>query len=198
VLYYKPSYPNHSACIIDVTYAHADDVQHQRIVENRIGGCYWKDRNRQLLWRTKVLRKTILSVSVVALLATQAEAAVLQLQGIASVDNGGGFVKATNNMQLNPGDRVRVNSGFAYVVYDNGYQSKVGGGQMAVVVSDAPGPFSAGAPETPAGYWGAAFVVATGIGAGAAIAATGTGIGTVAEVVTGIGPAPAAPRSVSP
>ena len=87
-----------------------------------------------------MFRKAILSASVVALLATQAEAAVLQLQGIASVDNGGGFVPATNNMQVNPGDRVRVNSGFAYVVYDNGYQSKVGGGQMAVVVSDAPRP----------------------------------------------------------
>jgi hypothetical protein len=73
---------------------------------------------------------------------------------------------------LNPGDRVRVNSGFAYVVYDNGYQSKVGGGQMAVVVPDAPRPVWAGAPETPADYWGAAFVVATGIGVGVAIAAT--------------------------
>ena len=87
-----------------------------------------------------MFRKAILSASVVALFATQAEAAVLQLQGIASVDNGGGFVPATNNMQVNPGDRVRVNSGFAYVVYDNGYQSKVGGGQMAVVVPDAPRP----------------------------------------------------------
>ena len=119
-----------------------------------------------------MFRKAILSASVVALFATQAEAAVLQLQGIASVDNGGGFVPATNNMQVNPGDRVRVNSGFAYVVYDNGYQSKVVGGQMAVVVPDAPRPVLAGAPEAPADYWGAAFVVATGIGVGVAIAAT--------------------------
>ncbi len=137
-------------------------------------------------------RRLILSGAVTALLAAQAEAAVLQLQGIASVDNGGGFVQATNNMQLNPGDRVRVNSGFAYVVYDNGYQSKVGGGQMAVVVPDAPRPFSAGAPETPADYWGAAFVVATGIGVGSAIAATTTGTGN------GIGATPAPPTSVSP
>ncbi len=145
-----------------------------------------------------MFRKTILSASVVALFATQAEAAVLQLQGIASVDNGGGFVPATNNMQLNPGDRVRVNSGFAYVVYDNGYQSKVGGGQMAVVVPDAPRPFSAGAPETPADYWGAAFVVATGIGVGAAIAATTTGTGTSTGTGNGIGTTPAPPTSFSP
>ncbi len=145
-----------------------------------------------------MLRKAILSASVVALFATQAEAAVLQLQGIASVDNGGGFVPATNNMQVNPGDRVRVNSGFAYVVYDNGYQSKVGGGQMAVVVSDAPRPVLAGAPETPADYWGAAFVVATGIGVGVAIAATTTETGATTGIVTGIGATLGSPTSVSP
>lgn len=128
-------------------------------------------------------RKLILGVAVLALVTAQSNAAVLQLQGVASVDNGGGFIPATNNMQLNPGDRVRVNSGCALVVYDSGYSSKVCGGSMAMVVAETPPPVATGGPrETGVAYvppqvigeeWLAGAVIATGIGVGAAIAASG-------------------------
>src|SRR5258708_7676614 len=127
-----------------------------------------------------MFRKLVLSVSMITLIATQAQAAVLQLQGLASVDNGGGFVPATNNMQLNPGDRIRAKEGCALIVYHTGYQSKVCNGQMAVVVSDVPQPVTTGSlKDTPAyvaqepfdSRWiGAGLLV--GIGVGTAIAVT--------------------------
>ena len=117
---------------------------------------------------------------MVTLIATQVQAAVLQLQGLASVDNGGGFMPATNNMQLNPGDRIRAKEGCALIVYHSGYQSKVCDGQMAVVVSDVPQPVTTGSlKDTPAyvaeepfdSRWiGAGLLV--GIGVGTAIAVT--------------------------
>ena len=65
---------------------------------------------------------------------------MLQLDGVASVDSGRGFAPATNNMQLDPGDRVRAAHGCALIVYQTGYQSKVCNGQMSVVLADAPSP----------------------------------------------------------
>ena len=47
-----------------------------------------------------MLRKLIIGASVLALLGGQAQAATLQLQGLAAVDNGQGFLPAVNNMQL--------------------------------------------------------------------------------------------------
>ncbi len=127
-----------------------------------------------------MFRKLVLGVSMVTLIATQVQAAVLQLQGLASVDNGGGFMPATNNMQLNPGDRIRAKEGCALIVYHTGYQSKVCNGQMAVVVSDVPQPVTTGSlKDTPAyvaeepfdSRWiGAGLLV--GIGVGTAIAVT--------------------------
>ena len=77
-------------------------------------------------------------VSIFALLSTQVEAAVLRVEGVASVDGGSGFVPAVNNMQLKPGDRVRAKKGCVLVVYDGGNLSKLCDGQMAVVVSEVP------------------------------------------------------------
>jgi hypothetical protein len=91
-----------------------------------------------------MFRKLVLSVSMITLIATQAQAAILQLQGHAFVDNGAGFRPATNYMQLNPGDRIHAEEGCALIVYHNGYQSKVCNGQMAVVVSDVPQPATTG------------------------------------------------------
>ncbi len=83
-------------------------------------------------------RSLVLIVSIFALLSTQVEAAVLRVEGVASVDGGSGFVPAVNNMQLKPGDRVRAKKGCVLVVYDSGHLSKLCDGQMAVVVSDVP------------------------------------------------------------
>jgi hypothetical protein len=120
-------------------------------------------------------RKLILSISVLALIAGQAEAAVLQLDGAASVDRGSGFAPASNNTQLRPGDRVRVTDGCARVVYDNGYLSKLCQGQMIVVAYDPPAPQSysgslkdAAEPCCEPNYWGLAAVLAV---AGGGIAA---------------------------
>ncbi len=129
-------------------------------------------------------RKLILCASVLALLATQAGAAVLQLQGIASVDHGGGFAPAVNNMNLNPGDRIRADSGCANVVYDNGYRSKVCGGQMALVMYNPPQPLMAGSLKDPPVYVAPVaqndlltpgLVVLGGAGIGIAIALSTTG-----------------------
>ncbi len=87
-----------------------------------------------------MFRKLGVSASILALLVVQADAAVLQLDGLASVDFGRGFVAATNNMQLNPGDRVRAANGCALIVYNTGSQSKLCNGEMAVVVSEPPSP----------------------------------------------------------
>jgi hypothetical protein len=125
-------------------------------------------------------RKLILSISVLALLTAQAEAAILQLDGaasVASVDRGSGFNPATNNMQLKPGDRIHVTVGCANVVYDNGYLSKLCRGQMTMVAYDPPAPhaYSGSLKDTPAccetDYWALAFTLAViggGIGAGVA------------------------------
>lgn len=134
-----------------------------------------------------MLRRAILGVSVLALLTAPVEAAILQLEGAASVDTGNGFVPATNNMQLNPGDRVRVSGGCVRVVYNSGNLSKLCNGQMGVVVSELPqqqqeqsapacslkdGTCVAPVPQND--LLGAAFIVAAGIGIGTAIAATQT------------------------
>ncbi len=95
----------------------------------------------------RMFRQSVLAASIFALLTVQAEGAVLQLEGMASVNSGRGFTLATNNMQLNPGDRVRAAQGCALIVYQTGYQSKVCNGQMAVVVAEPPSPAIAGSPK---------------------------------------------------
>jgi hypothetical protein len=125
-------------------------------------------------------RKLILSVSVLALLTAQAAAAVLQLDGVASVDRGSGFNPATNYMQLKPGDRIRVTNGCAKVIYDNGYLSKLCRGQMTVVAYDPPPPqqaYSGSLKDTPAccepDYWGLAATLAViGVGIGVGVSNT--------------------------
>ncbi len=103
-----------------------------------------------------MVRNWVLSASMIALLATQTQAAIVQLEGLAFVDKGRGFAPATNHMQLNPGDRIRAGDGCALIVYHTGYEAKVCNGQMAVVLSDPPSPVVAGslrdeAMDAPAG-----------------------------------------------
>jgi hypothetical protein len=90
-----------------------------------------------------MLRKTVLGGTALLLLCGQAQSAVLQVEGLASVDAGKGFTPATNNMQVNPGDRIRAGKGCTLVVYHTGYESKICDGRMAVVVADPPAPVEA-------------------------------------------------------
>ncbi|MGA7326101.1 MAG: hypothetical protein WBX25_16855 [Rhodomicrobium sp.] len=127
-----------------------------------------------------MVRKVIASLTMLALLGTQAEAAFLQLQGAASVDNGSGFIPAVGNMLVKPGDRIRVTAGCAQVIYDNGYLNKICKGQLAVVFSDPPQPAPGGGSlkdtpvYEPAGtgddWLTAGGIVLGGIGIGTAIA----------------------------
>jgi hypothetical protein len=85
-----------------------------------------------------MLRQFALVWIVLLFASGQAQSAVLQVEGLASVDAGRGFTPATSNMQVNPGDRVRAGKGCALIVYHTGYESKICNGQMAVVVADPP------------------------------------------------------------
>ncbi len=99
-----------------------------------------------------MVRNWVLIASMIALLTTQTQAAIVQLEGSAFVDKGQGFARATNNMQLNPGDRIRAGDGCALIVYRTGYQAKVCDGQMAVVLSEPPSPVGAGSLNGEAMY----------------------------------------------
>ena len=83
---------------------------------------------------------SILRASVLMVLVTQSQAATLEFQGDAAVDNGSGFSPALHNMLLSGGDRVRAIKGCAKILYDNGYCAKVCDGRMAVVYSTPPEP----------------------------------------------------------
>jgi hypothetical protein len=85
-----------------------------------------------------MLRQFALVGIALLFLGGQSQSAVLQLDGLASVDVGKGFKPAVNNMQVNSGDRVRAGKGCALIVYHTGYESKICSGQMAVVVADPP------------------------------------------------------------
>lgn len=90
---------------------------------------------------------SILRASMLALFIAQSQAATLEFQGAASVDNGAGFSPALHYMILNGGDRVRALKGCAKIIYDNGYCAKVCDGQMAVVFSTPPEHIGSCAPK---------------------------------------------------
>jgi hypothetical protein len=67
-----------------------------------------------------------------------AEAAHLDnIQGIVLVNRGSGFQPPVQDVELNPGDRVKVVSGTADIVYDRCRTVTVGKGQVIMVVSYA-------------------------------------------------------------
>ncbi len=87
-----------------------------------------------------MFRTLTVCVSLLAMIGGETQAAVLQVEGLASVDAGKGYAPATSNTQVNPGDRVRAAKGCTLIVYSTGYKSKICNGQLAVVVSDPPSP----------------------------------------------------------
>ena len=131
-----------------------------------------------------MIRNSILAACVLTSLVAQSQAATLQLQGTASVDQGSGFGPASSYMLLNGGDRVRALKGCAKILYDNGYSAKVCDGQMAVVFSDPPEYVASGSlKDSPAVVTApdalnsdllpAGLLAATGIGAAVAIGTAG-------------------------
>ena len=96
-----------------------------------------------------MIGNSILRVSVLTLFIAQSQAATLEFQGAASVDNGSGFSPALHYMILNGGDRVRALKGCAKIIYDNGYCAKVCDGQMAVVFSSPPEHLGSCIPKDP-------------------------------------------------
>jgi hypothetical protein len=122
-----------------------------------------------------MVRRLISSLIIASLFATGAEAAMLVADSQASilVNRGDGFQPAQSGTVVAPGDRVRVISGSASIVYDNGYAVKVGAGQMVAVLQSPPnsgGETTSSLKDPPSNmtyaYIGGGLLLAGGIGAG--------------------------------
>jgi hypothetical protein len=119
---------------------------------------------------------TLLSIS--ALLTASAEAALLSnVQGDVTINRGDGFKPASGGAVVSPGDRIRVASGSADIVYENGCAVKVAGGQVVAVQYSGPscggssggggGGLKDGVSETPVMlYVGGGLLLAGGAAAG--------------------------------
>ncbi len=127
-----------------------------------------------------MFQRLLIITSALTLFVAQGHAAVLQLDGPASVDTGRGFKPAGNNMHLTPGDRVRAGNGCALVIYDTGYQTRVCNGRVVVVLSGSPQPAVSARdtpgfmPESSSDPLVAGLVTATGVGLAVAIANSGS------------------------
>jgi hypothetical protein len=97
---------------------------------------------------------------------------VADSQASVLINRGDGFQPAQGGTVVAPGDRVRVISGSASIVYDNGYAVRVGAGQMVAVLQSPPnsGSETAGSLKDPPSmtyvYVGGGLLLAGGIGAG--------------------------------
>jgi hypothetical protein len=138
-----------------------------------------------------MVRKLISSLLIAPLIVTGAEAARLSIQGSVIVDRGDGFQPVQGEsagyawvVPVAPGDRIRVNSGFAEIAYDNGCVVKIGPGQMAAVLYTPPvcrgeitssaslsssSSSSSGTSTMTYVYIGGGLLLAGGIGAGAVL-----------------------------
>jgi hypothetical protein len=111
---------------------------------------------------------------IIALLTAPAEAALLSnVQGTVTVNQGDGFKPASGGAVVSPGDRVRVASGSADIVYDNGCAVHVWAGQVVAIQYAPPscsgtsgGSLKDPVPETPLWlYAGGGLLVAGGAAA---------------------------------
>jgi hypothetical protein len=112
---------------------------------------------------------------IIALLTTPAQAALLNnVQGTVTVNQGDGFKPASGGAVVSPGDRVRVASGSADIVYDNGCAVHVWAGQVVAIQYAPPscsGSSGAGLKDPPAEtpiwlYAGGGLLVAGGVAGG--------------------------------
>ena len=109
---------------------------------------------------------------IIALLTAPAEAALLSnVQGTVTVNQGDGFKPASGGAVVSPGDRVRVASGSADIVYDNGCAVHVWAGQVVAIqyappscgISSSGGSLKDPVPETPLWlYVGGGLLIAGG------------------------------------
>jgi hypothetical protein len=121
-------------------------------------------------------KKLMAGASMLLLFAAQVEAATLQMTGgLAWVASGNGVFQATNNIEINPGDRIRVVEGCVLIVYRPGAETKICKGEMAVVQYVPPAPASslepAEGPQPVKFYTYLLPGLAVAGGAGAALAA---------------------------
>ncbi|MBI4725450.1 MAG: hypothetical protein HY765_10885 [Rhodomicrobium sp.] len=128
-----------------------------------------------------MFRKAIAALAVLLLFTAGAQSAVLKVQGSAVIDRGSGFVPAVDNMEVLPGERIRVVYGTANIVYENGYTVPVQQNQVAAVMSSNPGApgFAGNNPDTQTGLFvgGLALFAAAGM----AVATSGNNNGLVAN-----------------
>ena len=132
----------------------------------------------------RLLPALIVQAAASALLAAGCQAAVLaNIDGLVQVNHGDGFKPASINTALVAGDRVRVSTGSADVLYENGCPAKVRANQTVVVLSTPPACTAGGlkdgvtAVPAPAPGWpfdaiAASLVIGTGAGVGIALANT--------------------------
>jgi hypothetical protein len=84
-----------------------------------------------------MLRKLIFSL-VLAGSLTSAQAAQLNVEGTVLLNRGDGFQPVPSNIEVKPGDRIRVVQGSARIVYPNCYAVNLNTDQMAVVLANPP------------------------------------------------------------
>ncbi len=119
-----------------------------------------------------MLRKIVTSVTILLLSVGGAESARLRVEGTAEVDQGSGFVQAADNIELLPGERIRVVSGTVSISYENGCSVGINTGQVAVVLSTPPACGQTNEiPQTALVIGGLA--IAGGIGGGIALSQKG-------------------------
>jgi hypothetical protein len=145
---------------------------------NLFGRCnFWLFSIFRSAERVGMIRGLVTVLLVGALLTESAEAALLSnVQGAVTVDQGDGFKPALGGAAVSPGDRIRVASGSADIVYDNGCAVHVGAGQVVAIQYNPPscggGSSSSGSLKDPPSetpvmlYVGGGLLLAGGAAAG--------------------------------
>jgi len=122
-----------------------------------------------------MLRVIYIGLLTVSLMASAANAAVLNASGSVSVNRGAGFQPVSGSVEVNPGDRVLVGpSGNATIAYSSTCVTTVPVNQLAIVRAQPPCP-SVG-PEAPLNNTGlivGGAVIAGGIAAAVIVANKG-------------------------
>ena len=84
-------------------------------------------------------RSIISGAVIAALFSANVQAAMLaNMEGVVSVNQGNGFQPASIGSSLEPGARIRTESGSANIVYENGCSTRIGPFQAVAVLASPP------------------------------------------------------------
>ncbi|MEZ5844240.1 MAG: hypothetical protein R3D27_10995 [Hyphomicrobiaceae bacterium] len=128
-----------------------------------------------------MLKKAIYGLVATAMLATGAQAAVLNASGSVSVNTGSGFRPVSGSITVNPGDRVLVGpGGNAQITYSASCITTVSANRMAVVRATPPCTVTTGetvAPGANTGIIVGGALLAGGIAAAVIVSSGGSSNG---------------------